>query len=78
MPEVTMFSVQSSTILSIGYSEEKQELHIIFNGNHEYVYRGKDEQGFPADLWEKFKDAKSVGTFFAQHIKKQYHGEKLS
>ena len=78
MPQPVMFAVNSSTILSIGYDSEAKALHIIFNGNHEYVYRGKDEQGFPTDLWEKFKDAKSVGTFFAQHIKKQYHGEKLS
>ena len=35
---VTMFSVESSTIISIGYSEENQELHILFVGNHPYVY----------------------------------------
>jgi hypothetical protein len=69
----TMFAVQSSTITAIGYSAKKSELHIIFVGNHEYVYRD-----FPADLWEQFRKAESVGRFFAQSIKKKFHGEKLS
>lgn len=72
MPEVTMFAVESSTITAIGYSEEKQELRIIFTGNHEYVYRN-----FPADLWNQFRMAPSVGKFFSQNIKKQgFRGEK--
>ena len=73
MPEVTMFAVESSTILSIGYSKEKQELHIIFNGNHEYVYRD-----VPADLWEEFRKAESIGRFFAQNIKKKFTGVRQS
>ena len=68
---VTMFAVQSSTILAIGYDAEKSELHLIFNGGHEYVYRD-----FPADLWTQFREAPSVGKFFSQHVKKQFHGER--
>ena len=71
MPQPVMFAVQSSTILSIGYDEEAKELHILFVGGHEYVYRD-----FPADLWNQFRVADSVGRFFAQHIKKQFRGEK--
>ena len=71
MPQVTMFAVQSSTILGIGYDSDAQELHIIFVGNHEYVYRD-----VPPDLWQQFRGAESVGRFFAQHIKKQYRGER--
>ena len=70
---VTMFSVESSTIISIGYSEEKKELHIIFNGSHEYVYRD-----VPADLWQQFREAESVGRFFAQNIKKKFTGVRQS
>ena len=66
---VTMFAVQSSTILSIGYDSDTQELHIIFNGSHEYVYRD-----VPPDLWNEFRQAESVGRFFAQFIKKKFTG----
>ena len=68
---VTMFSVQSSTILSIGYDAENKALHILFNGGHEYLYRD-----VPASLWDEFREAPSAGKFFAAHIKRQYHGEK--
>ena len=70
---VTMFSVKSSTILSIGYDSDAYELHILFVGNHEYVYRD-----FPSDLWQQFREAESVGRFFAQKIKKQFHGQRQS
>ena len=70
---VTMFAVQSSTILSIGYSEAEQELHILFVGNHLYTYKD-----FPPDLWEEFREAESVGRFFAQFIKKKYTGVRQS
>ena len=72
MPQpITMFAVQSSTILSIGYDAEAQELHVVFTGGHEYVY-----PGFPSDLWKQFREAPSIGKFFASRIKKAYHGEK--
>ena len=70
---VTMFSVKSSTILSIGYDSDAYELHILFVGNHEYVYRD-----FPSDLWQQFREAESVGRFFAQNIKKKFTGVRQS
>ena len=70
---VTMFSVESSTLISIGYSEENQELHILFVGNHPYVYKD-----FPSDLWQQFRKAESVGRFFAQFVKKKYTGVRQS
>ena len=73
MPQPVMFSVSSSTILSIGYSEAEQELHILFVGNHEYVYRD-----VPPNLWEEFRKAESIGRFFAQFIKKKYTGVRQS
>ena len=73
MPQPVMFSVQSSTILSIGYDAEAQELHVIFVGNHEYVYRD-----FPSDLWKDFLYAPSIGKFFASRVKKSFPSERLS
>lgn len=70
---VTMFSVESSTILSIGYSETEQELHILFVGSHEYVYRD-----VPPDLWTQFREASSIGKFFASRVKKSFSSERLS
>ena len=73
MPQPIMFAVQSSTILSIGYDSDAQELHIIFVGNHEYVYRD-----FPSDLWKDFLYAPSIGKFFASRVKKSFPSERLS
>ena len=72
MSDITMFAIISSTISAIGYDPDAQELHIIFNGNHEYVYRD-----VPADLWDQFRAAESVGRFFHQNIKPVYVGKKI-
>ena len=69
---VTMFAVQSSSILSIGYDEEAQGLHIMFNGGHEYVYRD-----VPAELWEQFREANSIGKFFSREIRGIYPTKKV-
>ena len=67
--------VVSSTIKSIGYQEEtehiKSQLIVIFTSGTRYVYAG-----VPRELWERFKDAESVGRFFAREIKPAFPGVK--
>jgi hypothetical protein len=70
-----MIPVVSSTIKAIGYDEEsesiKSRLTVIFAGGARYVY-----PGVPRELWERFKDAESVGRFFAREIKPAFPGVK--
>lgn len=67
--------VVSSTIKSIGYEQEteniKSHLTIIFNSGARYTYAG-----VPLDLWNRFREAESVGRFFAQEIKPAFRGVK--
>lgn len=73
MPE--MIPVQSSTIRSIEYQEEtehmKSQLTVIFTSGARYVY-----DGVPLKLWERFKEAESVGQFFVREIKPVFPGVK--
>lgn len=70
-----MIPVVSSTIKAIGYREEtesiKARLTVIFNSGGRYNY-----DGVPQDLWERLKDAESVGRFFAREIKSRFEGVK--
>jgi hypothetical protein len=67
--------VVSSTIKSIGYQQEteniKSHLTVIFNSGARYTYTG-----VPLDLWVRLKEAESVGRFFAQEIKPIFEGVK--
>lgn len=73
MPE--MIPIVSSTIKAIGYREEtesiKSQLTVIFAGGARYTYAGVSR-----DLWDRFKDAESVGRFFAREIKPAFRGVK--
>jgi hypothetical protein len=67
--------VVSSTIQSIGYDEEteniKSKLTVIFASGARYVYAG-----VPREVWDRFKEAESVGRFFAREIKLVFPGVK--
>ena len=71
-----MLSVHSSTICCIGYRAEtenmKSQLTVIFAGGARYTYAD-----VPLDLWKRFKEAESVGRFFAREIKPVYEGVKI-
>jgi len=73
MPE--MIPVVSSTIRYIGYRNEteniKSRLTVIFNSGTRYYY-----YGVPRDLWDRFKEAESVGQFFIRHIKGLFDYQK--
>lgn len=67
--------VVSSTIKAIGYDEEteniKSRLTVIFASGARYTYAG-----VPPELWGRFKEAESVGRFFAREIKPHFFGAK--
>lgn len=69
MPE--MIPVASSTIIRIEYDEETERLTVVFNSGARYTY-----EGVPHELWERFRDAESVGRFFIQEIKNTFRGVK--
>lgn len=73
MPEI--IPVVSSTIRSIMYQEAteniRSQLTVIFTSGARYVYTG-----VPRELWERFKEAESVGRFFAREIKPVFPGVK--
>lgn len=70
-----MITVASSTIKAVGYREATENLKpvltVVFNSGARYEY-----PGVPRDLWERFKEAESVGRFFVQEIKPAFQGVK--
>lgn len=63
---------------AIGYDEDTETLVVIFRRNNggagaKYAY-----YDFPADMWERFTAAESLGRFLNYEIKGNYEYEKLS
>jgi hypothetical protein len=56
--------VESSSIASIGYDPGGQVLEVEFRNGSVFQYRS-----VPADMYEEFKRAPSVGRHFNQHIR---------
>lgn len=68
-PRIDMFPVQSSQISHLGYDAPLKTLAVRFNGKDDkpgslYYYRNVDQV-----LFDEFKDAESVGSFFYKRIK---------
>lgn len=62
---MNMTPVNSSQISHIGHDPETNALRVQFHhGGSTYEYQNVSEE-----LFQQFLDAKSVGKFFAQHIK---------
>ncbi|WP_027576367.1 KTSC domain-containing protein [Bradyrhizobium sp. WSM1743] len=57
----------SSVIRFFRYAPDRRELEVTFVSARVYVY-----EDVPADLAAAFKDARSKGTFFNQHIRDRY------
>ncbi|MEO5642209.1 MAG: KTSC domain-containing protein [Bacteroidia bacterium] len=66
-------SVESSMISSIGYEASTKTLEIEFNTGAIWQYAD-----FPKDLWDKFKNCKSYGRFFLEHIQDFYADTKIA
>ena len=68
----------SDCFSAIGYDAETETLVVIFRHNNggkgaKYAY-----YDFPADMWERFTAADSLGRFLNKEIKGHYEYEKLS
>jgi hypothetical protein len=66
-PAVQHQEVESSTIRSIGYDPDTQELHVAFNDTGMYVY-----QKVPVHLYDGLMMSGSKGKFFHSSIKGRF------
>lgn len=57
--------VNSSNIKEVGHDEKTKELRIKFHGDSVYAY-----DNVPKELFEKFMNAESKGSFFHKEIRK--------
>lgn len=64
---IKMINVTSSQIQSIGYDDEKNELHIIFNNTKRYIYLN-----VPKEIYNQFLSSDSIGKTFNKLIKNNY------
>lgn len=64
--------IQSSTISSAAYDEEKQELHVKFNTGLTYVY-----SDVPPEKYQGLMQSSSKGRFLHKHIKSAHEFSKL-
>ena len=66
----------SSCFSSVGYDPDTETLVVIFrrnSGYSKYCYYGISEE-----LWDEFRNAESLGSFYNANIKGQYDGDRLS
>ncbi len=64
--------VDSTSIRSIGYNEEKQELHVTFHDTGRYVYHGVSPEKYQALM-----ESGSKGNFLHHNIKAAHGVTKL-
>jgi hypothetical protein len=65
---VEMISVQSSTVLEVGYDTEGANLHVRFKSSPTlYIY-----QGVPGGVYEQLMFSASKGSFINSQIKHTY------
>lgn len=62
------FGVKRSSVIDrIAYDEAAETLSISFRDTGDYIYFD-----VPAELFDRFRDASSAGSFFNEHIKDHY------
>jgi hypothetical protein len=59
-----MIYVDSTNVDQIGFDEDAGEAHVIFKNGRHYIY-----SEVSAEIWEKFRDSPSKGTFLNQEFK---------
>jgi hypothetical protein len=62
-----MESAKSSNIDSVGYDEEKRELHVKFKRGATYAYHD-----VPADVVKAFRAVEFSGKYLNQHVKPKF------
>ena len=70
--DVTMISVSSSNIESIGYNDQSQEVHVRFLDGSEYIYKGVPQHEFDTLL-----NAPSKGSYLHRNYKNVFSYEKI-
>jgi hypothetical protein len=59
-----MIYVDSGSVDQIGYDEEASEAHVIFKRSGHYIYSDVSQE-----VWERFRDSSSKGTFVNEEFK---------
>lgn len=72
VPHLTLASVESSNIRSIGYCLETQILGVKFNDGSVYLYAGVSDIA-----WAGLQAAPSKGSFLSKEIRNRYACTKL-
>lgn len=72
VPHLTLATVESSNIRSVGYCLETQILGVKFNDGSVYLYAGVSDIA-----WAGFQAAESKGAFLAREIRGRYACTKL-
>ncbi|WP_276302395.1 KTSC domain-containing protein [Halorussus lipolyticus] len=68
----TRSPVASSSIRSIGYDDEADELEIEFQSGGVYRYAGVSQE-----TYEEFLSARSHGTYFHENVRGQYDYHRI-
>lgn len=69
---VPMYPVSSSQISYIGYDKDKQILYVTFNNGTTYQY-----QDVSVEIFEKLKNASSIGKYFNANIRDLFNSSKV-
>lgn len=72
VPHLTLASVESSNIRSIGYCLETQTLGVKFLDGAVYMYFG-----VPPEVWYDFRDADSKGAHLSRHVRNVYASTRI-
>jgi hypothetical protein len=68
-----MQPVDSSWVAEIGYNAQLREVHIALIDGRTYAY-----ESVPPEVWRRFQDAESKGTFINEVLKPDYEFRRLS
>jgi hypothetical protein len=68
-----MKSVISSSVEAVGYSSSRHVLKVRFLNGSVYQYRR-----VPADVYDEFLHADSLGIYLSKHIRDLYPFEKVA
>lgn len=70
---VPLTPVESSNISAIGYDPDRRWMSVEFKSGALHQYRD-----VPADIYAEFKDALSVGSYYAMNVRGKFPSDKLS
>jgi len=69
---MNIIPVDSAGLMAIGYDNAELVLQVFFRDESSYQYLN-----VPAEVFQRFKEATSKGTFFNQFIRGAFDGRKL-